>query len=95
MNKYKYKIVNIYHSGRKGVRWSVPEDPKYDDLVGCLCTFDPFEVKQFESIRLWIKNHPIYRWWDTSAIIQLSCDFDGKYYLETINTIYVFEEVKE
>ena len=95
MDKYKYKITNIYHSGRKGVRWSVPEDQKYDDLVGCLCTFDPFEVKQFESIRLWIKNHPIYRWWDTSAIIQLSCDFDGKYYLETINTIYVFEEVKE
>lgn len=94
MVKYNYKILAIYHSGRKGDRWSLRKDQKYYGLTECLCDFDPIRVKQFECYRLHLQGHPEYEWWDTTAVIQLSRDFDGKYYLETINTIYVFEEVK-
>lgn len=95
MNMFKYRLRDIYHSGRKGNRWEKVTQPKYDDMVGCLTTFDPNSVEQFEGVRFYLKDHPLYRWWDTTAIVQLSRGFDGDYYLETINTIYVFEEVKE
>ena len=95
MDMFKYRLKGIYHSGRKGTRWEKVTQPKYDDMVGCLTTFDPESVEQFQSVRFYLKDHPVYRWWDTSGIIQLSLGFDGDYYLETINSIYVFEEVKE
>ena len=94
MNKFKFEIIGIYHSGRKGVRWQEVSDAKYDGLVGCLTTFNPDEVERFEGIRFYLKNHPRYKWWDTTGIIQLARGIDGSYVLETVNTIYVFDEVK-
>ena len=85
-NRYNFRIAGIYHSGRKGKRWNPRTEEKFDSMVGCLCDFDPDEVD--------LKDHPNYDWWDTTGIVQLSRGFDGKYILETINTIYVFEEVK-
>lgn len=89
-----FKIIGIYHSGRKGVRWENVTQPKYDGMVGCLTTFDPNNVEQFDGVRFYLKGHPLYEWWDTTAVVQLARDFDGNYVLETVNTIYVFQEVK-
>ena len=94
-NRFKYRIKGIFYSGRTGTRWQEVSDLKYDGLVGCLCSFDPEKVEQFNGIRLFLKDHPYHSWWETTAVIQLSMDFDGNYVVETINTIYVFEEVKE
>ena len=94
-NRFKYRIKGIFYSGRTGTRWQEVSDLKYDRLVGCLCSFDPEKVEQFNGIRLFLKDHPYHSWWETTAVIQLSMDFDGNYVVETINTIYVFEEVKE
>ena len=95
MDKYNYKIKGIYHSGRKGTRWDPVIDEKYDGLIGQLCTFDPNEVEQFRWITIYLKNHPFYCWWNTTALIQLSRDFNGDYVVETVNSIYVFEEIKD
>lgn len=95
MGKYKYRIKGIYHSGRKGTRWDPVMDEKYDGLIGQFCTFDPNEVEQFRWITIYLKNHPFYRWWNTSNVLQLSCDLNGNYVVETVNSIYVFEEVKD
>ena len=94
-NRFKYRIKGIFYSGRTGTRWQEVSDLKYDGLVGCLCSFDPEKVEQFNGIRFFLKDHPYHSWWETTAVIQLSMDFDGNYVLETVNTIYVFEEVKE
>lgn len=95
MGKYNYKIKGIYHSGRKGTRWDPVMDEKYDGLIGQLCTFDPNEVEQFRWITIYLKTHPFYRWWNTSNVLQLSRDLNGDYLVETVNSIYVFEEVNE
>lgn len=93
-NRYNFRIIGIYHSGRKGKRFDPRTEDKYDGLIGCLCDFDPDKVEQFKGVRFNLKNHPYYDWWDTTGIIQLERDFNGNYVLETVNTIYVFEEEK-
>ena len=95
MNKFNCKIKGIYHSGRKGTRWDPVMDEKYDGLIGQLCTFDPGKVEQFETVTIYLKNHPFYKYWHTSEVLQLSRGFDGSYVLETANSIYVFDEVRE
>ena len=94
-DRFKYRIEGIYHSGRLGTRWQEVSDLKYDGLVGCLCSFDPKEVEQFKGIRFFLKDHPYHSWWETTAVLQLAKDFDDNYVLETVNTIYMFKEVKE
>lgn len=95
MGKYKYRIKGIYHSGRKGTRWDPVMDEEYDGLIGQLCTFVPDEIEQFRGIAFYLKNHPFYRWWNTSNVLQLSRDLNGDYVVETVNSIYVFEEIKD
>ena len=93
-NRYNFRIAGIYHSGRIRKRWNPRTEEKFDSMVGCLCDFDPDEVEQFKGVHFNLKDHPNYDWWDTTGIVQLARDFDGNYILETVNTIYVFEEVK-
>ena len=94
MGKYNYKIKAIYHSGRKGTRWDPVMDEKYDSLIGQLCTFNHNEVKQFRWITIYLKNHPFYRWWNTSNVLQYLVT-QRRCVVETVNSIYVFEEVKD
>lgn len=88
-------IKDICHSGRKGVRWTAVDDIKYYGLVGCYAKFDMNSIKQFEGIRMYLAGHPDHSWWDTTGIIQLARRWDGDYVMETINTIYVLEEVSK
>ena len=95
MGKYKYRIKGIYHSGRKGTRWDPVMDEEYDGLIDQLCTFDPEKVEQLQTVMFYLKTHPLYRYWHTSEVIQFSYDFDRSFVLETANSIYVFDEVRE
>ena len=89
----KYKIINIVHSGRKGPRWETVTDPKYDDMRGCILKIG--EIRQFKPINATIYGHPYYDTWRTSEVIGLSRDSDNNYILETVNTIYILEEVTQ
>ena len=89
---YHYRITEVYHSGRKGDRGDPRGDSEHTSLLGCRCSFNPANVKHFQSVRLKLLGHPDYQWWDTSEVVQLSRDFKGNYILETINTIYVLQE---
>lgn len=93
----EYKILEILHSGRKGIRLDPVTEEKYNGMVDNIVRINKLEnVKEFESIRMYIKHHPLYDFWDTSAIIGLSYSLsEHKYYLETINTIYVLQELEE
>ena len=88
-----YKIVEILHSGRKGQRYSPVTNPKYEYMVNSLIRLDFDFVKQYEPINWFFLNHPIYKYWNTSALLALSRDEDEFWYLETVNTIYVLKEV--
>lgn len=93
MNK-RWVIKEICHSGRKGTRWTAVDDIKYNGLIGCFAEFDMDSVERFKGVHMVLKGHPYYDWWDTTGIIQLARRLDGDYVLETVNTIYVLEEVK-
>lgn len=94
-DRFKYKIIGIYHSGRKGLRGEPRTDPKYEGMIGTLCDFDPEEVKMYQEVRFHLKDHPMYEWWHTTGAVGLARNFDGSYHFETVNTIYVFKEVNE
>lgn len=91
-----YRIVDIVHSGRKGIRGERVTDVKYDGLIGSRVGFDIKAIKHFESVRMYLLDYNpySYRWWDTSEVIALNA-YDGKIELETANTIYKFEEINE
>lgn len=94
----KCKILGIYHSGRKGIRYEEITDYEYDGLKNSLInTPDEKEIHQFETVRFdFIGNKPPwYDFWVTSPVIELYVDFDNHYVLETINTIYVLEKQNE
>ena len=88
-----YKIVEILHSGRKGRRYTVVTDNKYEHMVNSLIRLDIDFIKQYESVRWYFVDHPFHKYWNTSAVLALSRDDDGLWYLETANTIYVLKEV--
>ena len=89
-----YKIVNITHSGREGIRGTPISDEKHKPLLGAkIRGFNPLKSKIFEVEKWILIGNPAYDWWQTSAIIQLMHRYDGNYILETINTIYELEEV--
>lgn len=90
----KYRILGIYHSGRKGTRWTKVNDEKYDDLESCEIWCDLDKINQFQTFRFYLKHHPNYEWWDLSCII---CVWFNRikdiYYIETINSIYCLEKI--
>ena len=86
----KWKIINVEHNGRKGLRGS----PKPNAVLGYECTFDWRNIKQFKPLRLKLKHHPDYDWWDTTEMLELSAKFEDNnatLILETVNSIYYFE----
>lgn len=90
-----YKILNIVHSGRKGMRYDEVQDPKYDGMVGATIKMPEIEsIKQFSNVRWdFVSDGPIYYdFWTTSPVVSVSLDFSNHYVLETINTIYILEK---
>jgi hypothetical protein len=94
--KRKYKILNIEHSGRKGIRYEPVKDPKYDGLIGSIIETENIEnVKLFNEIKWdFVENKPAwYDLWHTSPVIEIYLDFENHYVIETVNTIYILEKV--
>lgn len=94
----KYKIIDILHSGRKGVRNTPVDEPKYNGLVGSIVTIKGEELiencKQFEPLRLnIISGDSEYDEFKTSVVIGLALDWQAHYRVETINSIYVLEMI--
>lgn len=93
----RYKLLSILHNGRKGMRLDPVSEEKYNGMVGSIVRIDELEkVRKFKSIRMYIECHQLYDYWDTSSTIGLVYDFsENKYYLETLNTIYVLQELED
>ncbi len=96
----EYKINEILHSGRKGIRNEPVNNSKYDGLVGSVVELKGLNViedcKQFDRLTILpISSDSAYNFWETSAVIGISKSFHGEYYVETINTIYILEEYKD
>lgn len=90
----KYKIIDIAHSGRKGERNTPVDDPKYDGLKDSVIeSRDLEDMYQFETCH-WniVTTESSYKWWETTPMVALSKVGD-MYKLETVNTIYVLEDV--
>lgn len=92
-----YKIVDIVHSGRKGVRNTQRDDEKYDGIWGSIVKTKRLEdIQQFSEIRWeFVATNSEYEWWRTSPVIQISLGFDDLYRVETANTIYVMQKMGE
>ena len=90
----KYRILAIFHSGRKGTRWTKVNDEKYDDLESCEVWFDLSEIKPYEQFKFILKGHPNYEWWTLSCIIAVWYNkIEDIFYMETLNSIYCLEKV--
>lgn len=87
-----WKIVDILHSGRKGVRWTPVDDPKYDDIRDCDAYFNLEDIEGLKSFRFNFKHHLLYDYWDTSSVISVGIK-KGQLIIETVNTIYMMEEI--
>ena len=89
----KYKIINIFHNGRKGLRGTEVDNPKYKGVIGKHCYIDFLEeVKQFKRLSIKLLDSYVYDQWTTSEAFELSIDKDGLVSLETANSIYIFKE---
>lgn len=85
-------VKDVVHSGRKGTRYTQVNE--FLDLVGCYVDFDIKDIKHFKPIQMIIHNsEKKWDWLNTSQIIQVGRRFDGLYELETVNAIYVLEEI--
>ena len=92
----KYKIKNITHSGRKGIRGEKYNGYKYSSLINTLINnFSINNVEQFKPIKWDLINNDMYEWWDTSEVIGLSLSPEKTYIIETINAIYELESIEE
>ena len=93
----KYKIVDILHSGRKGLRNTPVDEYKYDGMIGTIIKLDCNHIEDCENLKpvkwTFMSAKSPYTWWETSAVIGLSVDADTNFRLETINTIYVLEAI--
>lgn len=89
----EYKIIDIVHSGRKGIRGTKVTQSKYENMVGCIAYIDVDNVKLLRSVHMILKGHPEYDWWETSVLI--SCEINqntNRILLETVNSIYILEK---
>lgn len=89
--KKEYKLLDVVHSGRKGLRGTEVCDLKYEGLIGCLCSFDINDIQQFKRMKFDVRNSREYDWWYTSEVLALTKD-ETKIEVETANSIYIFEE---
>jgi ribosomal protein L14E/L6E/L27E len=93
-NSNCYKIVDILHSGRKDIRGKPVTDKKYEGLINSKIICDLKNIKPFERVRMYVKNHPLYDYWDISAVVKLSYDELNKIWIiETLNSIYKLKEL--
>lgn len=88
----EYTLISITHNGRKGVRGTSVDNPKYDGMVGQKVIFDLDAINQFQPMTLkFIEPSAPYSWWYTSEVLALADDTLKKnIILETANTIYTF-----
>ena len=93
----KYKLINIVHSGRKGLRGTTVDAFKYDGLINSDVWFDIFDCQRGKNFRFLLKHHPNYDYWDTSLVLAVKegYDEDGikRFEIETENSIYILEKV--
>ena len=91
-----YRIKNITHSGRKGIRGERVKGYKYDALFDAVINeeFTMNSVKQFEQLKWVLVDNQMYDWWTTSEVIQLQLSHNNTYIIETIDAIYELEEVE-
>lgn len=87
-----YKILGIYHNGRKDTRMKPVDDLKYDGLVGSRILWDMGGIKQFAPTVFKVLDNGPWLWY-TSEILQLTRIETNVYELETANTIYVLEDL--
>ena len=91
----KYKIIDIVHSGRKGIRGTKVTQSKYENMIGCIAYIDIDNIELFQSVHMILKGHPEYDWWDTSVLISYEINWRiNKISLETANSIYILEKIE-
>lgn len=91
-----YRIIGIKHSGRKGVRDTPVEDVKYGDIIGSKIILEVDRIEQYKPVHFTMVNHPYYDWWDTSALLAMwKNNLNENLYLETANTIYELQKIKD
>jgi hypothetical protein len=89
-----YKIIDILHSGRKDIRGKPVTDKKYEGLINSKVMFNLKNIRPFERVRMCVKNHPLYDYWDISAVVKLSYDeLNEIWIIETLNSIYKLKEL--
>ena len=88
---YKIKDVAPY-----GVKKGTRHVTKRDWLIGSIIEFDPDSVSQFRSTRWeFIKPDMNSRAWVTGNIWWMDIDENNDVSLETINTVYLLEYIKD
>jgi len=90
--KKKYRIKEILHSGRRGIRNEPCTDEKYDDIRGRIGWVDIDEIKQFERYRIDLVSDDKFDWWTISEVFELGVNRNtGDIQIETANSIYMLE----
>lgn len=89
----RMKIVEILHSGRKGIRGTPVTDSKYDSLINCTVSFQKDNLRLLKPISFTLIDNPLYEFWYTSPVISLGRNKDCKLIIETVNTIYILSEI--
>ena len=92
----RYKVLEILHSGRKGIRQTPVDDPKYDGVVDSIIDMPLLEsLNPFEELAWdFVETTSEYEWWHTSSILGIK-KYDDIYEIETVNTIYLLQRLGE
>ena len=90
----KYKIKEILHSGKKGERGLPVWNKKYEYVLGFDCFFDKDNITVGSPFIFYFINNPEYAWWGMSTVVSVDEKPDEKKLIvETLNSIYIFEEL--
>ena len=92
MEKY-FKLLDVVHNGRKGLRGSQMCDRKYEGLIGAHCKFDLDNIQQFKPLKFEVINSLYYDYWHTSEVLEVAV-INGVLEIETANSIYRFRELE-
>lgn len=90
-----YKVLTVLHSGRRGLRGSPAKECLY--LVGLKTCFIPYfdGWKQFTPISFKFCNDGNYSTTVNGNIIQWTKNWNNTTEIETLNYIYVLEEIDD